>query len=549
MVFYNHLPRHTVSANDTGTLTDCIGWVIVHPNLYSHVEARISHLPEVKDLIDIYRSFARAAPSYGVLVNYNKRTLAPRSEKKKVDQVANKAYQAVIQAAEKVLSMLANPQIVGALSDLMPLRNQHGTHSWGHIFWPQRLDDYPGSIEVDKDEDADVSTPDPEAEAIKWGQTSEESTPSLVSSRSDSPYSEVESFDLFPELNHLELSTVDEVDKLPEEEFHKALKVAVRAPSPPPPPPTTVTKNVEEPHGHCGFFRGTGEDQLGYVNSNGDIFVVPNNPFGISVTRIMVAYHLQWPEASVRTTMAATLLIDNVLTRRGNFPAFKIEAERTLTTYRQALGMSAAESAQWDCIWAFKSHARKCNNNWLQLLLLAECTYNNAPSATTGISPFFANKGYNPAISVYPERDLTSAQAYYTLSEKFLGLFTIIAQVRTHSFTLRLPDSMRVVHSVFHVSQLKPATPNTIPGHIQTPPPPILVDREPEYEITEILDSKIDCRRRSCQLLYLVRWAGYKGTDEETSWILATELGHAQKLISDFHSAYPSKPGPLAKLS
>ncbi|KAJ8469369.1 hypothetical protein ONZ51_g9037 [Trametes cubensis] len=105
-----------------------------------------------------------------------------------------------------------------------------------------------------------------------------------------------------------------------------------------PPPPTTVTKNVEEPRGRCGFFRGTGDDRLGYVNSNGDIFVVPNNPFGISITRIMVAYHLRWPEASVRTTMAASLLIDDVIARRGNFPAFKIEAERTPTTYREALG-------------------------------------------------------------------------------------------------------------------------------------------------------------------------------------------------------------------
>ncbi|KAJ8469943.1 hypothetical protein ONZ51_g8663 [Trametes cubensis] len=348
------------------TLADRIGWVIVHPDLYSHVEARIAHLPEVKDLIDIYRSLARAAPSYGVLVNYNKRTSAPRSEKKKVDQVANEAYQAVIQAAEKVLSMLANPQIAGALSDLMPLRNQHGTHSWGHIFWPQRLDDYPEAIEVDEDEDADVSsvggwsvpstdpwkvsTPDPEEEAIRWGQTSaHESTPSLTSSSSDSSYSEVESFDLLPELEQLELSTIDE---LSEDEFHEALRVAVRAPSPPPPPPTTVTKNDEEPRGRCGFFRGTGDDRLGYVNSNGDIFVVPNNPFGISVTRIMVAYHLRWPEASVRTTMAASLLIDDVIARRGNFPAFKIEAERTPTTYRQAIGMSAAESAQWDCIRA-----------------------------------------------------------------------------------------------------------------------------------------------------------------------------------------------------
>ena len=50
--------------------------------------------------------------------------------------------------------------------------------------------------------------------------------------------------------------------------------------------------------------------------------------------------------------MAASLLIDDVIARRGNFPDFKIEAERTPTTYRQAIGMSAAESAQWDCIQA-----------------------------------------------------------------------------------------------------------------------------------------------------------------------------------------------------
>ena len=107
---------------------------------------------------------------------------------------------------------------------------------------------------------------------------------------------------------------------------------------------------------------------------------------------------------------------------------------------------------------------------------------------------------------------------------------------------------MRSIHPVFHVSQLEPATPNSIPGRVQTPPPPIEVNTEPEYEISEILDSKVDQRRWTCQLLYLVRWAGYEGTDEETSWILATELGHAQELVADFHRAYPDKPGPLAEL-
>jgi len=40
-----------------------------------------------------------------------------------------------------------------------------------------------------------------------------------------------------------------------------------------------------------------------------------------------------------------------------------------------------------------------------------EFAYNNAPSATTGVSPFFANKGYHPNLSVYPERDIASSRA------------------------------------------------------------------------------------------------------------------------------------------
>src|SRR6266481_600953 len=54
-----------------------------------------------------------------------------------------------------------------------------------------------------------------------------------------------------------------------------------------------------------------------------------------------------------------------------------------------------------------------CNyqqDNWAELLPLAEFAYNNTPSATTGITPFFANKGYHPNVTVHPECDLASAR-------------------------------------------------------------------------------------------------------------------------------------------
>ncbi len=39
-------------------------------------------------------------------------------------------------------------------------------------------------------------------------------------------------------------------------------------------------------------------------------------------------------------------------------------------------------------------------DNWDLLLPIAEFAYNNAPNASTGISPFFANKGLPPLISL-----------------------------------------------------------------------------------------------------------------------------------------------------
>ena len=123
------------------------------------------------------------------------------------------------------------------------------------------------------------------------------------------------------------------------------------------------------------------------------------------------------------------------------------------------------------------------------------------------------------------------------------GSYEIIGQVGSHSFTLRLPEAMRAVHPVFHVSMLEPAASSSIPNRTEDPPPPVEVDGEIEYEIAEILDTKLD-RRFRCKLRYLVKWTGYEGTDEETTWISADELNHAQELVNDFHVKYPDKPGP-----
>ena len=94
---------------------------------------------------------------------------------------------------------------------------------------------------------------------------------------------------------------------------------------------------------------------------------------------------------------------------------------------------------------------------------------------------------------------------------------------------------------------LEPAFPNEILNHVQSLPPPVDFEGELEYEISKIIDSKID-KHWSCKLLYLVHWLGYENTNEELSWLPTTELEHAKELISNFHSTYPQKPGPIFKL-
>ena len=48
-------------------------------------------------------------------------------------------------------------------------------------------------------------------------------------------------------------------------------------------------------------------------------------------------------------------------------------------------------------LWIYSNYQQ---DNWLELLPLTEFSYNNAPSATTGVLLFFANKGYHPNISL-----------------------------------------------------------------------------------------------------------------------------------------------------
>ena len=102
---------------------------------------------------------------------------------------------------------------------------------------------------------------------------------------------------------------------------------------------------------------------------------------------------------------------------------------------------------------------------------------------------------------------------------------------------------MHGIHPVFHVSMLEPSAPNEFLNRTETPPPPVIIDGETEFKISEILDSNIN-KCHKCRLQYLVKWSGYEGINEETSWIPVSELEHAMESMVDFHLTHPDKLGP-----
>jgi hypothetical protein len=236
-------------------------------------------------------------------------------------------------------------------------------------------------------------------------------------------------------------------------------------------------------------------------------------------------------------------------------------------------------------------------DDWSRWLPLAEFAMNNQQSETTQVTPFYANYGVHPRripentppgqnqdiddeyirrihdIQSHVQAEMLFAQAKQQeyanqsrtpspayaigdnvwlnarhittrrpsvkLDHKRLGPFPVIELIGKHACRLQLPLTMKV-HNVFHVRLLEPASSDPIPGQQMLPAPPVEVDGEEEWEVSEVLDSRMFRRR----LHYLIRWTGY----DDPTWEPADSVDglHA---IDLFHERYPAKPGPLPELS
>jgi hypothetical protein len=198
-------------------------------------------------------------------------------------------------------------------------------------------------------------------------------------------------------------------------------------------------------------------------------------------------------------------------------------------------------------LWVF---VNECQDNWDELLPMAEFQYNNHVHSGTQQTPFYLDSGQHPRMGFKPAQPasrletvnqftdrmrfaLTEAKAalekaqedmtrYYNqrrepapeyapgdkvyldgsdiwtsqpskkLAHHFLGPYVVERRVGPNAYYLQLPHSMSRLHPVFPVVKLMPAPADPILGQRSDPPPdPVLVDGEEHYEVEAILNSRV----------------------------------------------------------
>ncbi len=186
--------------------------------------------------------------------------------------------------------------------------------------------------------------------------------------------------------------------------------------------------------------------------------------------------------------------------------------------------------------------------SWCQQLSWVEYAHNSLPVLSTGLSPFECSLGYQPPLFPNMESEVTvsSAHAFVQrchctwtraretllrvgactkakviatgrslpstslvkkcgflprniplrsvcnkLAPKFIGPFPVTKIISPVTVRLKLPPAHRRIHSVLHVSKIKPVFRSRLNPPTPVPPPPRLVDGEPTYSVNRILDSRI----------------------------------------------------------
>jgi hypothetical protein len=213
-----------------------------------------------------------------------------------------------------------------------------------------------------------------------------------------------------------------------------------------------------------------------------------------------------------------------------------IKAAKTTAYHPQADGQT--ERVNQELEQYLRLFVGERQDDWADLLPMAEFQYNNHIHASTQQTPFFLDSGHHPRMGFEPQQpsqlesvneftdrmklaleeakaaltkakddmaryynqrrlptpthkpgdlvyldasDISTTRPSRKLSHRRLGPFTVERQVSQNAYRLRLPFSMRRLHPVFNVVKLTAAPADPIAGrHLTPPPPPEVIGGEEE---------------------------------------------------------------------
>jgi hypothetical protein len=115
------------------------------------------------------------------------------------------------------------------------------------------------------------------------------------------------------------------------------------------------------------------------------------------------------------------------------------------------------------------------------------------------------------------------------------GLHKVLEKVENF-YKVKLLETVKV-HLVFSLDRLWKAADDPLLRQKNKPPLLIQVNGDNEWEVEEILASKIVHKT----LQYRVSWKGY---DPDPIWYLAWNFVGCPQKLREFHDNYPSQPGP-----
>jgi hypothetical protein len=123
------------------------------------------------------------------------------------------------------------------------------------------------------------------------------------------------------------------------------------------------------------------------------------------------------------------------------------------------------------------------------------------------------------------------------LDHSFYGPYPVVERIGTQAYRLKLLQQAGSIRDVFHILLLEPYV-----SDVRTAPElplPVEIDGKKEDELEEILQSGY----RYGTLHNCVKYKRYSA--EQSKWLPAENLAHAQDMVREFHASYPNQPKPV----